>query len=165
MNEKLDKEQYNKMNYIEKLKYLSREIGLINGEIKNTYIDYENIDYFEETCRELMEIVTIAKDDIELNKNILRDMLELSEIIPMILKHKIEYLLVLQEILNDLINDIALALPIKTNLANLFFKMAENSDEIADLLGTSPLEFRSIMEKMVENIDRVYNMVDGPRNI
>lgn len=150
---------YNEMSYLEKLQYLSSSAGYINMQLKTVVNEYYAHDFIKENIDKLVNILSIYKNDIELNKYIHRNIAEIMEIIPMILTYEVR-LSMLITILDEIESDIIKELPENIKLAKLFNKIADNSEKIASIIGVPSSEFNNIIQKMGEHTDEIAKTIE-----
>ncbi len=160
MNEvEILKENYDRMSYLEKSQYLSNLAGYINMQLKTVVNENDAYDFIKENIDELVNILSIYKNDIELSKYIHRNIAEVMEIAPMILTYDVR-LSMLITILNELESDIIKELPENIKLAKLFNKIAGNSEKIASIIGVTSSDFNNIIQKMGEHTDEIAKTIE-----
>lgn len=142
-----------KMNYLERLEYLSGKVGYINMQLKTVVNEYEASEFIKENLDKLVNIMMIYKDDIELNKHMHMTILEIMEVAPRVPNAiSLEMLI---KIIETLLSYVYSELPENLKLGKILLEMEKNSNEISDIIGVSPLEFSNIMKKMNEHNDEI----------
>ncbi len=104
------KENYDKMSYLERLEYLAETTGYINMNLKKVVNIYDAYDFVKENIDNLVNIVSVYKNDIELSKNIHTSISDITEVSPQILTYNIE-ISILITILDELSQEIISNLP------------------------------------------------------
>lgn len=111
---------------------------------------------------QFVAMLSVFKNDIELNIYIHQFIEEIIKIKDRVLKREIS-LSVMCEIVDDLYLAINHQFPNDEKLANLFSKIVDNSDEIADLIGVPPAELNNIIKKMSDHTEQISNIIEASK--
>ena len=132
-------------------------------KLKTVVREYDAYDFIKENVDELVNIVSIFKNDIELSKLIHQNIADIIEVTPMILTYDVK-LSMLITILDDLESRITRELPENIKLGKLLNKIADNSEKIASIIGVESSEFNNIIQKMGEHTDEIAKTIEFSKN-